>query len=257
MSLFHFPRTWFAASFHACTMLVLFSQSACRVDAALVSYTLESTFNTATAGRRGTPQTFEGIAVGTALSNVVRDGIRYDTNNQVGGGGLIVTNGNAAVTPGENTLRTVSPVNFLGAAAPGNFDTITNTFVFDFLTPVSGVGLYIISNGFFSSGEISLTFGGQIASLNPANEIQFAGSGSTTSSFAYFLGVAEDTNPANVFTRVTITGSAAGAGFGIDNITSVSAVPEPSSLVLLASVSIAGWYYRVLRRKKVVFALGS
>lgn len=83
------------------------------------------------------------------------------------------------------------------------------------------------------------------------------GSGSTTSSFAYFLGVAEDTNPANVFTRVTITGSAAGAGFGIDNITSVSAVPEPSSLVLLASVSIAGWYYRVLRRKKVVFALGS
>ena len=165
-----------------------------------------------------------------------------------------MTDGKPAIAQG---LKTFSGLNFLGSSA-GELMTLAanQSFTFTFQTPVSAVGLYIISDGFRNLDEIGIRANGVSAAIDPGvgnvNEITLSGGGVQSDSFAYFLGLADPVNPALTLTSVSVfAGPSFVTGFGIDNISSsLTAVPEPSSLFILGVAASVGCGVRVWRRKR-------
>ena len=227
------------------------------VEAALIAYRNAAQFVTATAGRTTNLVNFDTTAVGTILGRPVVptpnppfQQIVFGSTSSIGGN-LIVTDGKPAIAQG---LKTFSGLNFLGSSA-GELITLAanQSFTFTFQNPVSAVGLYIISDGTRNSGEIGIRANGVSAVIDPlnGNEIALTGAG-LADSFAYFLGLADAVNPALTLTSVSVfAGPGDVIGFGIDNIsTTVTAVPEPSSLVLLGLTASIGFGVRTWRRKR-------
>ncbi len=221
-----------------------------RVEADLMIYRNAGLFANATSGRTTNVVNFDSTPVGTSLTNSNYQGMVFGANPNVQGN-LIITTGAPAIAGG---LKAFSGTNFLGSDAGELITLGTNqSFSFAFQSPVSAVGLYFISESSLASGELGIRIGAGAgatsAVIDPlnGNEIALAG-GTATNSFAYFVGIV-DTNTLGVLPSITVfPGSTTAAPFGIDNITStVTAVPEPSSLFILALVATAGLGTRAMR----------
>lgn len=230
-----------------------------KIEAALIAYRNAAQFAAATTGRTTNNVNFDSTSVGTVVGRPVPPNPPNPAYQQIVfgstaniGGNLIVTDGKPAVAAG---LKTFSGLNFLGSSS-GELITLsaTQSFTFTFQTPVSAVGLYIISDGTRNSGEIGIRANGVSAVIDPlnGNEIALSGGGVQENSFAYFLGLADQDNPALSLTSVSVfAGSSDVTGFGIDNISStLTAVPEPSSLLILGLTTAAGFGVRACRRKR-------
>ena len=122
------------------------------IEAALIAYRNAGQFAAATVGRTTNLVNFDApTAVGTILGRPVVptpnppfQQIVFGSTSSIGGN-LIVTDGKPAIALG---LKTFSGLNFLGSSA-GELITLAanQSFTFTFQTPVSAVGLYIISDG--------------------------------------------------------------------------------------------------------------
>ncbi len=232
------------------------------IEAALIAYRNAAQFTSATVGRTTNLVNFDSTAVGTILGrptvptpNPPFQQIIFGSTTSIGGN-LIVTDGKPAIAAG---LKTFSGLNFLGSSA-GELITLAanQSFTFTFQTPVSAVGLYIISDGTRNSGEIGIRANGVSAVIDPlnGNEIALSGGGVQSDSFAYFLGLADAVNPGLNLTSVSVfAGTSDVTGFGIDNIsTTLTAVPEPSSVLVLSVSASLGFGLRLWRRKTNVEA---
>jgi hypothetical protein len=201
---------------------------------ALVSYNSFSLYSSAISGRALTTINFDGLAAGTQLPNTFSGGIRYDHANAVNGN-LIVTDGATTFSP--NGLQTFSGSNYLGSDIG---DLVRQSFTIDFQNPINSVGLFFISESQLESNESAISVNGTPSSISVATEIPLTGTSGRVGSFAYFVGLVE-TNANAGFTSVTISPRAAApflAEVGIDNLV-FSAVPEPSTLTLLALIGAA------------------
>ncbi len=221
-----------------------------RVEADLMIFRNAGLFSAAVAGRTTNVVNFEAGPVGPPLTNSTYQGILFGANPNIQGN-LIITTGAPAITGG---LKAFSGTNFLGSDAGELITLGTNqSFSFAFQSPVSAVGLYFVSESSLASGELGIRVGAGAgatsAVIDPlnGNEIALTG-GTATNSFAYFVGIV-DTNALGVLPSVTVfPGSTTAAPFGIDNITStVTAVPEPGSLLILALAASAGLGTRARR----------
>lgn len=229
-----------------------------QAEAALIGYRNKLLFDGATTTTNLV--NFDSSAVGTVVGRPVPPNppnpafqqIVFGSTTSIGGN-LIVTDGKPAIAAG---LKAFSGLNFLGSSA-GELMTLSanQSFTFTFQTPVSAVGLYIISDGQRSIGEIGIRANGVSAVIEDqpnVNEIALSGGGVQSDSFAYFLGLADSVNPALTLTSVTVfAGLRDVNGFGIDNISStLTAVPEPNSLLILGLTASIGFGVRLLRRKR-------
>jgi len=230
-----------------------------QAEAGFTFYRNAALFAADTVGRATNLVNFDSTALGTVVARPVPPNptnppfqqILFGSTTNIGGN-LIVTDGKPAIAAG---LKTFSALNFLGSSA-GELMTLAanQSFMFTFQTPVSAVGLYIISDGTRNSGEIGIRANGVSAVIDPlnGNEIALSGGGIQSDSFAYFLGLADKDNPGLTLTSVSVfAGPGDVTGFGIDNISStLTAVPEPSSLMLLGLTASIGFGVRVWRRKR-------
>ncbi len=116
-----------------------------------------------------------------------------------------------------------------------------------------GFGLYIISADTLLDNDFRLTVGGATAFLDTSDLINTLSDGGNV----YFLGIQGDANSSFTAARlIADSGAPVAFTFNIDNIvsSSVTAVPEPSSLLLTALISgITTW--RTLRRRREKNAL--
>lgn len=224
-----------------------------RVDAALIVYRNAALFAAATAGRTTNVVNFDSTAVGSVLTSSNYQGIVFGANPNIVGN-LIVTDGSLAIS---NGLKAFSGTRFLGSDAGELITLGTNqSFSFSFQSNVSAVGMYIISESQLGSGEIGMRVGvgagATSAVIDPlnGNEIALTG-GTATPSFAYFIGIA-DTNTSGILPAITVfPGSTTASAFGIDNITStITAVPEPASLLMISAAIVAGMGHCARRRTR-------
>lgn len=129
----------------------------------------------------------------------------------------------------SDLFETPSSPNFLAAdlyelLAAG--DDFTMTFA-----ATNAIGLYVISadapNTFLFDGDLTLSAGGGNALLDvDAPELQLL-----DDAYVYFLGIVD---PAATFTSASLTTNAGGLFFyNVDDIITGTAVPEPSSALLL------------------------
>ena len=103
-------------------------------------------------------------------------------------------------------------------------DAIDFTFA-----PRSGFGLFVISRDSLFDGDVRLTVGGTASSLiSAASQLNLGAGG-----LAWFLGIRS--NDGATFSSASLTTHGGGGAFNynLDDIVTVSAVPEPSSLFLL------------------------
>lgn len=140
----------------------------------------------------------------------------------------------------ENSFATTSGTNYLGSSDSGVLQD-GDDFSFSF-NPVSGFGLYVISQDPLFDGDFTLTAGGNTASLSASSVQQVLIDGS----FVWFLGIRSNTT---VFSSATLETNGGGGNFlyNLDDIVTAQAVPEPSSIIL-STIAIAGFGFRQLRR---------
>ncbi len=245
--------SWFPVrllSYLAVVGIVLAFVPPSRLEADLMVYRNAGLFAAATLGRTTNVVNFDSTPAGTSLTNSLYQGMVFGANPNIQGN-LIITTGAPAITGG---LKAFSGTNFLGSDAGELITLGTNqSFSFAFQSPVSAVGLYFVSESSLASGELGIRVGAGAgatsAVIDPlnGNEIALTG-GTATNSFAYFVGIV-DTNTFGVLPSITVfPGSTTAAPFGIDNITSsVTAVPEPGSLLILSIFTSVGLVARVRR----------
>lgn len=117
-----------------------------------------------------------------------------------------------------------------------NYWETTQSFYIDFTAPVAAFGFYGVDIGDFG-GQVTLTLtSGATKTLTIPNTVN--GNGGSV----LYYGVIE-TNPADVFTRVTFGNTAAGTDyFGFDDFTIGSlqqvSVPEPASWLFLGMMAL-------------------
>lgn len=229
------------------------------LKAELIVYRNSAAFTAAIAGRNTNLVNFDATALGTEVANATFQGLTFGSNPNTSK--LWITDGTPAFGGG---LRTFSPSRFLGSDA-GELITLATgqSFSFGFQANVSAVGFYFISDSQLRADdgtgrELGFRIGTTTALIDNAvvngvpNEIPLTGGGSVPS-FAYFVGIV-DTNPLGVLSSVTVIPNLTNAAsFGIDNITtSITAVPEPTSILLAGIIVIGGVIRRSLRTKRSI-----
>jgi hypothetical protein len=164
---------------------------------------------------------FETLASGSILSGSTASGVTFTYN--FGGVNLTV----------DNFFDTTSGSKYLGTNDGGLLQDGDNlTFSF---SPVSGFGLYIISQDTLMDGDFTLTSGSTTASLSAASIQQTLGDGSSV----WFLGLRSNTSDA--FSSVVLETHGGGSAFlyNLDDIVTanVIVVPEPSNALLLLAAA--------------------
>jgi len=101
-----------------------------------------------------------------------------------------------------------------------------------FNTPITAFGSYIIQAGDAAANTITLRLENTL--LNTSKDVVMGTVGPTASALNVFYFGITDTDP---FNRVTLLPSNQGDGILLDNITAGIAVPEPSTLAMLATVA--------------------
>lgn len=152
-------------------------------------------------------------------------------------------------TTAEAGQGTTSGSQFLGTDYAGNFNLIEDAEGMQLVLPgpTTALGLFVTSLDTVFDGDFVLTTSEGFVSNVAADGVLLA-DGFTT---GYFLGIVSD----NPFTSAQLsncgspTGCAGGPFFlyGVDDITAVSAVPEPNTMILLGSalVGLGAWRRRV------------
>lgn len=210
-----------------CAVAVAFTCSVS--NAALITYTDQSTFNTALPGTASTLD-FDSLAMPTTInSGVPVDGITFTYN--FGGTSMVITDGDQF--GGGGPFDTTSGGNFLGTNDSDIFlddDDFTMSF-----SSVSAIGMYFITaevpDTSIFDNDIQLTASTATALLDVSAIQQTLSDGA----LVYFLGIIDTTG---TFTTASIdTPNTSGAFlYNIDDITtSVSTVPLPSTLWLFIS----------------------
>jgi hypothetical protein len=181
---------------------------------------------------------FETSSVGSITSGGTLSGITFTYN--FGGVNLTV----------DDQFDTTSGVNYLGTDDGGvlqDGDDLSFSF-----SPVGGFGIYLISQDLLLDGDFTLTSGTATASLSALSVQQTLGDGSSV----WFLGIRS--TGADTFSSAMLETHGGGGAFlyNLDDIVTanVTAVPEPSSLVLLMSVAgIFGCrrFLKPLRKRKL------
>lgn len=135
---------------------------------------------------------------------------------------------------------TTSGLNFLGTEDADIFQN-GDSFLMNFSERI-GIGLYVISADPLFDGDIVLSFGGQDAMLVAADVEDDLGPGGQV----WFLGILSDV----AFTSATLTSPGPPSYFfNADNVITIVATPEPSTMVLFPTLAAVGWGYRRWRGK--------
>jgi len=168
---------------------------------------------------------FDGLTSGDVIpSGGSADGITF--TYAFGGVDLIVTDGSAA--GGGGPFATTSAPNFLGTT---DFDVLLDgdDLVLGFAT-ASAVGLFIVTaevpGDTLFDGDLGLSAAGTTAYLDVDAVEQTLSDGG----IVFFLGVID---PAASFTTASLDGFGGGGAFAYNVDDVVTAVPEPSSALLL------------------------
>lgn len=196
--------------------------------AATLTFTDPQSFAAALGGARTTVDSYETLALGTVVPTGSRlNGVTYTFN--AGRTGQINNTYNHIGTRSIEALADSTGPNFF---VPGNSLTVT------FASPQRAIG------GFFNA---NLSPVDQLFLATP-NAIVTGGGPSDRYDFEtlFFLGIISDT-PFNTATFGAIAGTT--GVFNFDNLTSVSAIPEPESwAMMIVGFGCAGWAMR--RRKR-------
>jgi hypothetical protein len=228
------------------------------LSAGIVAHTSEAGF-LAAAGGTPTVVNFDTTLVGTFIpNNTSLGGITF----QYGGPGfgaaqLRVTDGTIT---NSRQLSTTSGTRFLGTdvgGAAGSGDQLAaggaNNFIMQFAEPVRAVGLFVIVSDDGTGGG---------APVFPADFVLSAAGGSATSllpvtpnladgSQAFFLGLTEDTGAPLGAITLASSNFSSGFTYRVDNISFVTAVPEPSvALGALWLVALSGPFMRPSRASR-------
>lgn len=164
---------------------------------------------------------FESALPGTVSGGSTLSGITFSYN--FGAVSLTV----------DDLFDTTSGTKYLGTDDGGvlqDGDDLTFSF-----SPAGGFGVYIISQDPLLDGDFTLTSGSATASLSAASVQQTLGDGSSV----WFLGLR--TNSTDTFSSAVLETHGGGGAFlyNLDDIVTanVTAVPEPSSAVLLLTAA--------------------
>jgi hypothetical protein len=207
---------------------------------AIIAYTDRTAFDAALGGLGYTPSTlnFDSETAGSLIASGSSVGDTTFTYN-FGGPQLLIS----------DVYATTSGANFLGTddgnAALQDGDDFAMSFA-----ARSAVGMYLISADPLFDGDIQLTTGTSTASLVAANIQQTLFDGSNV----FFLGLIDNSS---TFTSAALSTHGPGGAFlyNVDDIVLASAaVPEPSSVVALASgavgIALGRRYRRVMKSKE-------
>ena len=177
-----------------------------------------------------TPITFTGLADGTEVNGLTVGGILF---NYSLGNGQVIINGGPGITNNVSPQNVVSVGNNTGILTL-TLSGLSNTF---------GYGYAILSAGPVASATTITLFNGvtNVGSLayNGLPDPIFTGG---------FAGIQSTL----LFDRVQITfNSTAAPAFALDNILVANTVPEPTTMLLLAT-GLAGIAAKVRRRRKLI-----
>lgn len=147
----------------------------------------------------------------------------------------------------ETGFATTSPANYLGST--GGYFVGGDSITFNFSQNITSFGMYVISESVVYDDDftISTNFGDSATNNFLAGEI--IQSPYTT---AYFMGLIES-DSSQAFNSVTFTSfNDPTLTFNIDDIsyTTVSAVPEPSALLMMLAGSLSVFGLTALRRQR-------
>ncbi len=210
---------------NAVCAILLFLLLPSPADADFQLFSRRSEFETAylNAGGIASVFDFDLLSPGTIIND--GDSINGLTfNYNMAGVALRVASG-AATTSGLNYLGTDD----------GDIFQSGDSFSLGFSERI-GIGVYIISADPLLDGDVQLSFGGETVSLVAADtEFDFGLDGS-----AWFLGILSDTP----FTSATLLSPGPPSFFfNVDSIITVSAVPEPSTMILFPALACLGWRF--------------
>ncbi|PRC92978.1 PEP-CTERM sorting domain-containing protein [Solimicrobium silvestre] len=211
-----------------------------QAHAGLIGYQGQTAFNAAITGMSTNTTDFESITAGTM----------YAPNTGPAGSGftLVLTGPDAPqyAPTVSNQFWTTSGVNYLGLNNPDSALEVGDSMTFNFSSPVSGFGLFVIGSSDVGPGDISLTSGATTVSNGAVADIT-DGNGD----YAYYIGLA--TNDLSTFSSVTISDlnglSDRLLPIDMDDVTLASnqsgqggsggpTVPEPSSLALFLTGAV-------------------
>jgi hypothetical protein len=169
-------------------------------------------------GAGSTLTTFTGLATGTEVNGLVVDGITFQYS---------LGNGQVIIDGGPGVTNNISPQNIVSI---GN-STGVMTMLLPSLVNTLGYGFAILSQEAVASATTISLFNG--ATL--VGSLSFSGAPDPTFTGG-FAGIQSTLD----FDRVQMTFNSAAAGaFAFDNIRTLNAVPEPSTLALLG-LSLVG-----------------
>ncbi len=182
-------------------------------------------FTTAAAGL-GSVQllTLEGLSTGNFTTSALGLGV---TATQVGAFGTASISSGGTVTAGYNT--TSGGANFLAFVPGTSLLQTTQGYTLSFATPIQAFGAYFTGVG-SASGTLQLSFtNGTTTTLN----VQGSGPNGGVSYFGFTEAGASISSVSLLFnTQRSINDS-----FGLDDISFVSAVPEPDTFLPLAGLA--------------------
>jgi hypothetical protein len=194
---------------------MLFERLEGRSMLAATTYTDASAFLAALPGTANTLD-FESLAAETAIpSGGTAGGIAfvYDLNHGTGAVELKVGTG----------YSTSSGMNYLATDDPDNFDLLQDGDTLHLSFSVTrAVGLYVISSDILLNGDVQLQAGSSSVNLDAEASVDL-GDGS----FAYFLGLIEDTTTFGSATLIADSGSPVSFSFNVDDIT--VSIPDPDT----------------------------
>lgn len=191
------------------------------VQGALIAYSSRSAFDAA-AGSPVSLTDFESFATANVASGNALDGLTFTYSF-----------GNVSLKI-VDSLATTSGVKSLGT---DDRDFLADGDLLDLsFAPRRGLGVYVLSSDALLDGDIRLTVGSTVASLVAASPQVGLGGGR----FAWFLGVQSDDGATFTSASLTTHGGGGAFNYNLDDFVTVSvaAVPEPSSIGLLAFASI-------------------
>lgn len=148
----------------------------------------------------------------------------------------------------ENQFATTSPSNYLGSSDGGLFiggDSIT----FDFSQTVTAFGIYVLSDAFVLDDDFAITTNNGDSASSTVSSALALSDGFTD---AYFIGLVES-DASQAFTSVTFTSfEEPTLTFNIDDISyaTVSAVPEPSILLMMLGGTLSIFALTGMKRKR-------